>query len=296
MKAESRRKPRWIRTTWQQTDEAKQVRQNIKRLGLHTVCEESNCPNRGECYNKGTCTFLIMGGICTRGCRFCDVTSGRPLPLDINEPVQVARSIKALGLKYAVITSVDRDDLLDDYGSKHFAQTIIEVKKLCPDVGIEVLTPDFLGDEACVHRILDAGPIVFAHNLETVRRLTNRVRDRRADYDTSLKVLSIVRDYFTGIPAKTGLMVGVGETDEEIREAMEDAYEAGAVSITIGQYLQPTGKHLKVERWVTPETFDIYAEQAREIGYISVASGPLVRSSYRAEELAVSGTLDFSDK
>ncbi len=284
MKGDSQRKPRWIRTAWQTTAEAKRVRTSLKELGLHTVCEESSCPNRGECYNRGTCTFLIMGAICTRGCRFCDVVSGHPLPLDKLEPKNVAESIRDLGIQYAVITSVDRDDLTD-FGAGHFAETIDQIHSLCPGVGIEVLTPDFQGNYEAIKKVLNAKPDVFAHNLETVRRLTPKVRDRRANFDTSLKVLRIASNLAQDIPVKTGIMVGLGETDKEVFETVKVAYEFGARSITIGQYLPPTKKHLQVDRYVDPDMFKKYKEYALETGFDFVASNPMVRSSYRAEEL-----------
>ncbi|MDP8208988.1 MAG: lipoyl synthase [Candidatus Electryonea clarkiae] len=284
MKADELRKPRWIRTVWQQTAEAKRVRSSLRELQLNTVCEESSCPNRGECYNSGTCTFLIMGSICTRGCRFCDVTSGHPTPLDPLEPKKVAESIHQLNLKYVVITSVDRDDLAD-YGADHFAATIDEIRNNCPGVGIEVLTPDFQGNAEALKTVLNSKPDVFAHNLETVRRLTPLVRDQRADYDVSLSVFRLANTFAPDIPVKTGLMVGLGETDEEILESISNAFDAGARSITIGQYLRPGKHHLQVQRFVNPEIFDGYAQYAYGLGYSSVASGPMVRSSYRAEEM-----------
>ncbi len=283
-------KPRWIRTQWQTTPEAKRVRNSLRELGLHTVCEESDCPNRGECYNRGTCTFLIMGAICTRHCKFCDVTSGKPLCLDPDEPRHVAESIARLGIKYAVVTSVDRDDL-PDFGAAHFAETIRQIREHCPGVGVEVLTPDFQGDREAIRRVLEARPDVFAHNLETVQRLTKSIRDRRAGFESSLEVLRIAAELAPDIPVKTGLMVGLGETDAEILETMRQAREAGAVSITIGQYLAPSQSHTPVDRFVEPEQFDRYAAAARDMDYEYVASAPLVRSSYRAEELSSRRTI-----
>ncbi len=236
-----------------------------------------------------------MGAICTRHCKFCDVTSGKPLPLDPEEPEHVAQSIAELGIHYAVITSVDRDDL-PDFGAGHFAEVIRQVRRHCPDVGIEVLTPDFQVDREAIFHVLDAQPDVFAHNLETVERLTSQIRDRRASFQDSLAALRIASEHPGDIPVKTGIMVGLGETDEEIQKTMKLAREAGVVSITIGQYLAPSGHHLPVVRYVTPEQFEQYEEYAKSIGYEYVASGPLVRSSYRAEELARQHTLSSNKR
>jgi lipoyl synthase len=278
------RKPKWIRTTWQQTEEARNVRRHLREHKLHTVCEESNCPNRGECYNRGTCTMLIMGPICTRNCTFCSVTHGRPDALDPAEPRRVAESIVKLGVQFVVITSVDRDDLAD-FGAEHYANTIHAIREQNPDVKVEVLTPDFQMNEKSLQTVLAAQPNVFAHNVETVRRLTSPIRDPRASYDRSLAVLKYAHKYSPAIPVKSGLMVGVGETDEEILECMSDIRDSGAVSITIGQYLSPTKKHIQVKRYVEPEVFRMYEDAARNMGYVHVASGPMVRSSYHAEEI-----------
>ncbi len=284
MKAGVQRKPSWLATSWLKTPEARRVRSLLREQSLHTVCEESACPNRGECYNRGTCTFLLLGAICTRGCRFCDVTHGSPLPPDPGEPLRVAESTAALGVKYIVLTSVDRDDL-PDFGAGHFARTIRLVHGAAPGVGVEVLTPDFQGDEAAIGTVLEAAPEVFAHNVETVRRLSPTVRDRRADYDRSLEVLRFAARTAPGIPVKSGLMVGLGETDDEVLATLDDLRGAGAVSVTIGQYLAPSPRHLPVRRFVPPETFARYEEEARARGFVHVASGPLVRSSYYAEAI-----------
>jgi len=284
-------KPRWIRTQWQTTEEAKRIRNQIRVRGLHTVCEESNCPNRGECYNRGVCTFLILGAICTRHCRFCDVTSGRPLPPDPGEPAHVAQSVHDLGVKFVVLTSVDRDDL-PDLGAGHFAETVRQVKRINPGVGVEVLTPDFQARREEIITVLHSKPDIFAHNIETVERLTPAVRDKRASWQQSLETLRIAAELGGRTLVKSGLMVGLGETDEEVIEALREVFSAGATSITIGQYLSPSRGHLTVDRYVSPETFEMYAKEARGIGYTHVASAPLVRSSYRAEELAGSGKLD----
>ncbi len=288
-----RHKPKWIRTTWQQTPEAKRIRRILWQQKLNTVCEESSCPNRGECYNRGICTFLILGTVCTRDCRFCDVAHGHPLPPDPTEPQRVAKSTRLLGVRYIVITSVDRDDL-SDFGSGHFAETIRRVRLHVPDVAIEVLTPDFQADRGAVRTVLEAGPDIFAHNVETVRRLTPLIRDRRASYERSLEVLAAAHEMRPDIPVKSGLMVGLGETDEEVIETLVDLHRHDAGSITIGQYLAPTARHLPVDRFVEPRTFEFYAERAHELGFRHVASGPMVRSSYRADEMAL--TLENPDE
>lgn len=280
------RKPKWIKSTIQNTPDAKRIRHLLKDHSLHTVCEESNCPNRGECYNRGTCTFLIMGSICTRGCRFCDVQSGKPSLLDNDEPKKIAESIKILGIHYAVITSVDRDDL-EDCGAAHFAETIHVSKSLNPGLMIEVLTPDFCGDNSAIKKVLDAKPEVFSHNIETVRRLTPLIRDKRANYDISLKVLKNSREIDESIPTKSGLMVGLGESDEEVLEALKDLRKVGVKGLTIGQYLPPTMNHAELKRYVDPDTFQFYKREASILGFTHIASGPMVRSSYRADEMFV---------
>ncbi len=281
------RKPPWIRSDFQQTDKARQVRRHLREHNLHTVCEESNCPNRGECYNRGTCTMLIMGSVCTRNCSFCSVTHGRPDALDPNEPVNVAKSVKLLGIRFVVITSVDRDDL-PDCGANHYARTIRAIRQLAPDVKVEVLAPDFQMDITAIQTVIDARPTVFAHNVETVRRLTRFVRDPRADYDRSLQVLRHVHQVAPEIPVKSGLMVGLGETDDEVIETLRDIRDTGTISITIGQYLSPTRKHLPVERYVEPEKYEQYKSVAQEMGFVHIASGPMVRSSYHAERITTS--------
>ncbi|MBZ0265283.1 lipoyl synthase [bacterium] len=276
-------KPKWIRSTFQTSPRAKEVRNLIREKNLFTVCEESSCPNRGECYNRGTCTFLIMGGICTRGCRFCDVVSGHPLPLDQTEPERIAESVKTLGVRYVVITSVDRDDL-GDLGAAHFARTIEITKRVNPEVEVEVLTPDFQARPDCIEMVLDAKPTVFAHNVETVPRLTKTVRDQRASYKQSLETLKIAANYPFSIPVKSGLMVGMGEKDSEVFETIQSLYDVGVRLLTVGQYLAPSKKHLHVQRFVTPAQFNRFKEFALSLGYDFVASAPQVRSSYRAEE------------
>jgi len=269
-------KPSWIRTKWQTTPEAKRVRGLLREHNLHTVCEESSCPN--------------LGAICTRHCRFCDVISGHPLPPDPGEPKAIAESVHTLGVKFVVLTSVDRDDLAD-LGSEHFAETVRSIKRRNPGVGVEVLTPDFQARPEAIHRVLDARPEIFAHNVETVKRLTPMARDRRASWEQSLETLRIAVDHGMGTAIKSGLMVGLGETDEEVLAALREVRKVGVTSMTIGQYLPPSRAHLPVERYVPPETFEMYAREAKGMGYTHVASAPLVRSSYRAEELLRDGTL-----
>ena len=249
---------------------------------LTTVCEESACPNRAECYARGTATFMILGDTCTRACRFCNVKTGRGLPPDPTEPERIAAAIRDLGLRYAVITSVDRDDL-DDYGSAHFAEVVAAIRQAAQEVKIELLTPDFRGDTDALDRVIVAGADKLAHNEETVRRLSPAIRPQ-SDYDRSLEVLRYYAEYFDG-PVKSSLMVGLGETEVELAETMEDIYETGVRELTIGQYLQPTPRHSPVAAYYPPEYFSELEELARSIGFDAVASGILVRSSYYAERL-----------
>ena len=254
----------------------------LQAHALTTVCEESACPNRSECYARGTATLMILGDICTRSCRFCNVKTGRGAPPDPTEPTRVAAAVKALGLRYAVITSVDRDDLAD-YGSGHFVAVVEAIREAAPEAKIELLTPDFRGDEAALGRIVACGADKLAHNEETVRRLSPAIRPQ-SDYDRSLEVLRYYAAHFDG-PVKSSLMVGLGEEEGEIIETMKDLYDAGVRELTIGQYLQPTPRHHPVQRYYPPEFFEILREKARKIGFDAVASGVLVRSSYYAEKL-----------
>lgn len=255
------------------------VRNRVHELKLHTVCESARCPNIGECWSRRALTIMILGDICTRSCRFCDVTTGRPLPPDPQEPARVAQMLSELSLEHTVITCVDRDDLPDG-GAAHWAETIRRVKDACGPMTLEVLTGDFKGDTDNVDTVLAAGPDVFAHNLETVPRLSRQVRVQ-ASYPRSYRILAhIVR---RGGIAKTGLMLGLGETEEEIVEVLEQTRELGVAIITLGQYLQPSKKHLPVARYVTPDEFTALAEYARELGFPHVEAGPLVRSSYHAD-------------
>lgn len=255
----------------------------LNDLGLHTVCEDANCPNRLECWNSGTATMMIMGDTCTRDCAFCAVTSGTPDKLRRDEPKRVARAARELGLRHLVLTSVTRDDLADG-GAGVFADCIAEVRSLLPDTTIEVLIPDFKGDRAALEMVLNAGPDVLNHNIETVRRLQSHIRPQ-ASYDGSMEVLRTAAAWPGGMAVKSGIMVGLGETDSEVYEALHDLHRAGCRLLTIGQYLAPSPDHWPIDRYVEPQSFAEYARHAREIGFEGVASAPLVRSSYRAAEM-----------
>jgi lipoic acid synthetase len=276
------RLPAWLRVKVGKREQSRETGDLLARHGLNTVCASARCPNLGECYACGTATFLILGNCCTRNCGFCAVPSGTPEALDPEEPVRVARAVAEMGLKYVVVTSVTRDDLPDG-GAGHFARTIAAIRDAAPGTAVEVLTPDFRGDREALATVLRAGPAIFNHNLETVRRLQKLVRPQ-ADYDRSLGVLAAARELAPDLPRKSGLMVGLGETDEEIREALADLSRTGVSLVTIGQYLRPTRAHLPVARYVPPEQFDRYGEWGREAGLRFVAAGPFVRSSYRAAE------------
>jgi len=262
----------------------REMKDLFRESRLHTVCESAHCPNMGECWAKGVATFMILGDICTRACRFCAVAAGRPLELDPEEPWHIAQTIQQMNLRYVVITSVARDDLPDE-GSGHFARTVGEIRRLTPAVKIEILIPDFSGREEFLERVVDAGPEVISHNIETVRRLSKAVRPQ-ADYERSLQVFKILRRLNPVLFIKSGFMVGLGETQEEIVELMQDLREAGCQILTIGQYLSPSPRkrHLPVERFVPLKEFELYRRQARDVGFKHVMSGALVRSSYLAEE------------
>jgi lipoic acid synthetase len=276
------RKPQWIRAKFPGTPEVQQLKNVLRENRLYTVCEEASCPNLGECFGHGTATFMIMGDICTRRCPFCDVGHGRPNPLDPREPVNLARTVAAMGLKYVVITSVDRDDLRDG-GAGHFVACIRELRKRSPAVGIEILTPDFRGRMDSALEILDqALPNVFNHNLETVPRLYRKARPG-ADYQFSLTLLKRFRQRHPEVTTKSGLMLGLGETLEEVEMVMEDLRAHDVQMLTLGQYLQPSAHHLKVERYVRPEEFAYLRERGDRMGFVQVASGPMVRSSYHAD-------------
>jgi lipoic acid synthetase len=281
-------KPRWLKAKPADSDNYHRLRNTVRELGLATVCEEARCPNIGECWGGGkdetaTATIMIMGDTCTRGCRFCSVkTSRAPPPLDPEEPDKVSTAIAKWGLDYVVLTSVDRDDL-EDQGSQHFRQVVMKLKEKKPDLLVEALTPDFQGKEELIHAVATSGLDVFAHNMETVERLTPMVRDHRAKYDQSLNVLKYVKTVSNCL-TKTSLMLGLGETEEDVMKTLHDLRAVDVDVVTFGQYLQPTKRHLPVKHYVTPEEFDEWQEKAEALGFKYVASGPLVRSSYKAGE------------
>ncbi len=275
-----RRKPDWLKIKVAKGKEYVSVKEIVEKHKLHTICTSGHCPNLHECWGRGTATLMILGDICTRSCKFCNVKTGKPLPADWEEPERIARSVKLLNLKHVVLTSVDRDDL-DDLGAGIWAATIKEVKKLNPHTTIETLTPDFDGREDLIKIVTDAKPEIISHNLETVRRLTPQTRSR-AKYDVSLKTLEIIAQ--SGVTAKSGIMAGLGETPEEVYEVMDDLLAVGVKVMTIGQYLQPSKKHLEVVEYVTPQQFKEYEKAGLQKGFKFVESGPLVRSSYHAEK------------
>ena len=283
-------KPRWLKAAPADSQNYQKLRTTVRELGLATVCEEARCPNIGECWGGGedqtaTATIMIMGDTCTRGCRFCSIkTSRAPPPLDPEEPTKVATAIAKWGLDYVVLTSVDRDDL-EDQGSNHFRQVVQQLKQKKPELLVEALTPDFQGQATLIEAVATSGLDVFAHNMETVERLTSRVRDRRANYRQSLDVLSFVKTLNTGCLTKTSLMLGLGETDEDVHQTLSDLRSVDVDVVTFGQYLQPTKRHLPVQEYVTPDKFEEWQTHAEGMGFTYVASGPLVRSSYKAGEL-----------
>ena len=274
------KKPKWLKVKLPTGQAYKAVRGITKSHNLHTICESGNCPNMGECWGAGTATFMILGNICTRSCGFCNVMTGRPLVVDILEPKKVARSVQLMKIKHAVITSVDRDDLKDG-GSSIWVETINEIRKENPETTMETLIPDFKGRLKDIQPIIDVAPEVVSHNIETVRRLTKKVRIQ-AKYDRSLDVLRYLNE--GGIKTKSGIMLGLGETEEEVVEAMHDLRKVGVSIMTIGQYLQPSKKHLSVFEFITPEQFKKYETIGLSLGFRHVESGPLVRSSYHAEK------------
>jgi lipoyl synthase len=280
------KKPEWLRIRLPSGENYVNVRQTIASLGLHTVCEEARCPNIGECWGGGTATIMIMGDVCTRGCRFCSVTSGRPLYLDPYEPERVAKAIKKWGLRYVVITSVCRDDLQDG-GANHIAKTIKEIKVQCPETIIEPLIPDFHGNRHAIETVADAGPDVISHNIETVARLSPLIRDSRATYKQSLRVLEMIKDIDYKIYTKSSMMLGLGEMEEEVMQAAKDLRSAGVDMVSIGQYLQPTSRHVPVKEYIAPEKFDSYRKSIEKMGFAYTVAGPFVRSSYKAGELFI---------
>ena len=277
---ERQHKPKWLRVKLPTGNSYRNVRKLVDNYGLHTICQSGNCPNMGECWGEGTATFMILGNVCTRSCGFCSVKTGRPDTVDWDEPERVARSVKLMGVKHCVITSVDRDDLRDG-GSILWKETVQAVRRMSPGTTMETLIPDFKGEKVNIDRIVEAAPEIVSHNMETVRRLTRKVRIQ-AQYDRSLEVLSYLKE--AGLPrTKSGIMLGLGEKREEVIESLSDLRKANVDIVTLGQYLQPTPKHLPVQEFVTPEQFEEYKEIGLEMGFRYVESGPLVRSSYHAE-------------
>ncbi|KAJ1664478.1 hypothetical protein EV178_004090 [Coemansia sp. RSA 1646] len=286
------RLPRWLKTDIPMGGNVTKIRKTLRDLKLHTVCEEARCPNMSECWGGGkhgtaTATIMIMGDTCTRGCRFCSVkTSKAPAPLDPMEPENVARALAAWGLDYIVLTSVDRDDLAD-FGSAHFAQTVQRIREMAPHMMIECLTPDFQGQPDLIEPVALSGLDVYAHNIETVEQLQRMVRDRRANYKQSMFVLEHVKKTKPTLLTKSSIMLGVGETDEEVMQTMKDLRTAGVDIVTLGQYMRPTKRHMKVHEYVTPEKFSHWEAVGNELGFLYTASGPLVRSSYKAGEFFI---------
>lgn len=273
------RKPEWLRTQLTRAQDYSRVKDTLKHGSLHTICESGACPNKGECWREGTATFMILGDICTRSCRFCNVKTGKPFPPDPSEAERVARAVREMDVKHCVITSVDRDDIPDG-GAGIWAETINAIRQSAPGTTIEALIPDFKGDVSSIQKVVDSGPQVISHNLETVRRLTKEVRVY-ANYTTSLEVLKYIAQT-SSIRTKSGIMLGLGETEDEILETMDDLRKADCQVITLGQYLQPSVHHLSVQKYVHPDDFDRYGTIAREKGFRFVESAPLVRSSYHA--------------
>jgi len=282
MTIERIRKPEWLKIRLGGDERFRLTKQIVESHGLHTICTSGKCPNQGDCWSRGTATFMIGGNICTRSCRFCNTLTGRPAPLDQAEPVRVAESIRLMALQYVVVTSVDRDDL-PDLGAQHWVDTICQIKTVNPQTRIEVLIPDFQGRTDLINNIIDAKPDVIGHNIETIRRLTPQIRSA-ARYDTSLTVLAHLAG--NGVHTKTGIMVGLGETSDEVAALMDDARKAGVSMLTIGQYLQPTRKHIAVVEYITPQQFENYRTLALSKGFLNVESAPLVRSSYHAEAVS----------
>lgn len=283
-----RRLPQWLKVKMPGSEGYRQIKGLLDGARLNTVCAEAHCPNIGECWDRGTATFMILGDICTRACAYCAVDTGKPVGLDLQEPARVADAVERMGLRYAVITSVDRDDLPDG-GASIFAQTIRQVRKRMPDTKVEVLIPDFQGDSDALKKVMDASPDTLNHNIETVRRVFGRVRPK-GNYDGSLELLARAKDIVPNAVTKSGMMVGLGETWDEIVETMHDLREVDCDLLTIGQYLRPSKKHVALAKWYTPAEFDELGAIGRSLGFSHVASGPLVRSSYHADEQHASAT------
>lgn len=284
------RKPDWLKIKLETGENYPKVKKIVELNKLHTICSSGKCPNIGQCWSIGTATFMISGDVCTRSCKFCATKTGKPLPLDPEEPAKIAESVRLMQLKHCVITSVDRDDLADK-SAEHWAKTIEAVRKANPNTTIEVLTPDFDADERLLNIVFASKPDVFGHNMETVKRLSDQTRSR-AKYDVSLKVLSLSNQ--AGLITKTGIMVGLGESEAEVIELMQDVRKAGVRLMTIGQYLQPTKSHIPVIEYVTPEQFARYREIGLELGFDNVESGPLVRSSYMAERTFIESKIKIN--
>ena len=277
-------KPEWIKVKLPTGENYVRIKGLLREANLHTVCEEANCPNIAECWGGGTATFMLMGDTCTRGCRFCNVKVGNPQQvLDGDEPSKIAKAVKMLGLTYIVLTSVARDDLPDG-GAEHIAKTVEAINRADPSILVETLIPDFRGDVSALKRVVESGVAVLAHNIETVRRLTPSVRDRRADYEQSMKVLRNVKSLKADLITKSSIMLGLGETESEVIQTMADLRSVGVDALTIGQYLQPSRGHIPVTEYVNPQTFEKFRRSGEEMGFLYVASGPLVRSSYKAGE------------
>ena len=287
-------KPKWLRAKMPSGSGYSGTRNIVHEHRLSTVCEESMCPNIGECWNAGTATIMVMGSVCTRACRFCAVDTGNPKGwLDAEEPLNSAKAVKLMGLEYVVITSVDRDDLADG-GAAHYAACVREIKKLNPNTAVEALTPDFNGVREHIELVVDSGLEVFAQNVETVKRLTHPVRDPRASYEQTIEVLRHAKAHRPDVLTKTSLMLGLGERDNEIMQTMDDLRAANVDILTLGQYLRPTPNHLAVERYVSPEEFAAYRAEGLEKGFVEVVAGPMVRSSYRAEQVLQKNNVGIS--
>jgi lipoic acid synthetase len=285
-------KPSWLKIKAPAGEKYSEIKDMLGKLNLATVCQEARCPNMSECWSGGTATFMLMGDTCTRGCKFCAVKTGNPRgKIDVDEPYKVGFAISQMALDYVVITSVDRDDLPDE-GSGHFAKTIETIKSNRSEMIVEILTPDFKGNKEFIRKLVHAKPDVFAHNVETVERLQKKVRDVRAGYHQSLGVLAYVKSIDPKMYTKTSIMLGLGEEDDEIRTTLKDLRSIGCDVVTFGQYLQPTKKHLPVVNFVTPEKFQAWQKEAEDMGFLYVASGPLVRSSYRAGEFFIKGVIE----
>uniref|UniRef100_A0A7C4XDG0 Lipoyl synthase n=1 Tax=candidate division WOR-3 bacterium TaxID=2052148 RepID=A0A7C4XDG0_UNCW3 len=286
-KREYLKKPEWLKVKLPSGDEFKEVFETLKSYNLSTVCQEARCPNIAECWHKKSATIMILGRVCTRACRFCAVSTGNPKGLlDPDEPVKVAEAIKRFGLRYVVITSVDRDDL-PDLGSSHYARTVMAIKEKNPETNIEVLIPDFNCESKFLNKIIEAKPFIIGHNLETVQRLTPYVRDRRCKFEKSLQVLKMIKEMDSNVITKSGFMLGLGETEVEIAETLKDLKNVKVDIVTIGQYLQPTRKHIPVQKYYTPEEFKKFKELGENMGIKYVVSGPLVRSSYHASDIII---------